>query len=137
MSQAYHHEVHGLHQFFEDWFCGRVEDSDQAFQRCVAALDPGFVLINPDGDCTSRDDLLDRLRAAHGQYRDTYFRIRIDQLAARNVADDVCLVTYQEWQETDGFWTARWSTALLREEPSAPNGLAWMHVHETWMPDQA
>lgn len=133
MSQACLGEVAGLHQFFEEWFCGRVENSPQAFKRCASVLDPGFVLINPDGETTARDDLLERLRGAHGQYAGTYFRIRIDRLTTRPVAEGVCVVTYQEWQETDGFWTARQSTAVLREQAGTPNGLAWVHVHETWM----
>ena len=34
----------------------------------------------------------------------------------------------------DGTITGRVSTAVFRERADTPNGLAWLHVHETWLP---
>lgn len=133
MSRSCHDEVLAMHKFFEDWFAGRAADDAAAFARCADALAPDFRLINPDGERTGRDDLLARIRDAHGQYHETYFHIRIDEFEQRDLADGLHLVTYQEWQETDGFWTARWTTALLRDHDPAPHGVQWMHVHETWV----
>jgi hypothetical protein len=50
---------------------------------------------------------------------------------------DILLVTYEEWQQSGDQTTARLSTALFRDKPDAPNGLEWLHVHETWLPDRA
>jgi hypothetical protein len=50
---------------------------------------------------------------------------------------DRCLCTYEEWQTDrhgDGVETGRLSTVLFREAPDAPGGVAWLHVHETWLP---
>ena len=135
MSRSCREEVLALHKFFEDWFAGRAADDDAAFARCADALAPGFRLVNPDGELTERDDLLTRIRGAHAQYHDTYFHIRIEEIEQRDLADDLYLVTYQEWQETDGFWTARWTTALMRDSDDAP-GVQWLHVHETWITEE-
>lgn len=132
-AEACQREVLGLHQFFEDWFAGRLDAGPSSFARCSSVLAPEFTLINPDGERTDCADLLERLEGAHGHASQTYFHIRIADVASRRLADGLWLVTYQEWQETDGFITARWSTAILREAPATENGLVWLHVQETWI----
>jgi hypothetical protein len=136
MAQACREEVLALHKFLEGWYAGRAAADDATFARCADALAPEFRLINPDGELTERDDLLARIRGAHAQYHDTYFHIRIEEVEQRDLADGLCHVTYQEWQETDGFWTARWTTALMRACDDAPGGVQWLHVHETWITDE-
>ena len=130
-------EILELHQFFEDWFAGRLEPSATAFERCRRVLPPDFTLINPDGVRTDQPELLERLQSAHGSARDTYFHIRIDEVSSRPLGADLHLVTYQEWQDTDEFVTARWSTAIMKEDAEAPNGLVWLHVQETWIATDA
>ncbi len=132
-ADACQREVLGLHQFFEDWFAGRIDAGPDSFARCTNVLAPEFTLINPDGERTDRPDLLERLQAAHGHAGHTYFHIRIADVESRRLADGLWLVTYQEWQETDGFITARWSSAILREATGPDNGLTWVHVQETWI----
>ena len=48
------------------------------------------------------------------------------------IIDELALATYEEWQEIDGKINARLSTVLLRAKADAPNGVEWLHVHETW-----
>ena len=50
---------------------------------------------------------------------------------------------YEEWQYSKYSTTARISTAILKEthqkaddDDSDNNGLEWVHVHETWMPEE-
>ncbi|MFX0092506.1 MAG: hypothetical protein ACFFBD_12150 [Candidatus Hodarchaeota archaeon] len=45
------------------------------------------------------------------------------------------MTTYEEWQEIDGQTIARLSTALFRKCFDAPNGVEWLHAHETWLQD--
>ena len=35
----------------------------------------------------------------------------------------------------DDVETARLSTVSFRQQPNCFNGLEWVHVHETWLPD--
>ncbi|MEM7309582.1 MAG: DUF4440 domain-containing protein [Planctomycetota bacterium] len=129
-------EIVDLHRFFHDWFAGRLDDTDQAYARFADALAPAFRLTSPRGDTAEREALLAGLRRAHGAVAK---EVEVDAVAARPVADGLWLVTYREWQRDPGApgepWTGRASSALLREDPAAPGGFLWEHVHETWLPE--
>jgi hypothetical protein len=45
------------------------------------------------------------------------------------------LATYEEWQVIEGETRGRLSTALFRNREGTPNGIEWVHLHETWMSD--
>jgi hypothetical protein len=46
------------------------------------------------------------------------------------------VATYEEWQRhADETVTGRLSTVIFRDQLSTSNGLAWVHVHETWLPE--
>jgi hypothetical protein len=131
-------EIHRLHVFFVDWLSGALADSDQVFARCAGALAEGFVLIGPHGQATGRAALVARLEGAHGVHGDADppFAIRIDKPKLLRQWEDHALLTYEEWQDgasgTQGA-TGRISTALFGRDNSAPNGVAWLHLHETWI----
>ena len=130
MEQACRDEVVELHQFFEDWFTGRLADTDQAFERCEQALAKSFVLISPRGVTDTCAQLLPSIRAAHG--RRPEMRIWIEDLACRQLSDTMMLVTYREWQDDAGQVTGRLSSAIMERRESAPRGVVWLHLHETW-----
>lgn len=46
---------------------------------------------------------------------------------------DIALVTYEESQSRDGDKRVLFSSALFRDKEGTPNGLEWLHVHETWL----
>ena len=125
-------EVDDLHSFFVAWMGGEAEAD---FARCEAALGPGFQIVEPDGTVIDRDPLLGALASAKGKHRDAErpFDIRIENSRARTVSDTLCLVTYVERQTVRGRETARRSTALFRKRAGGPNGVEWLHVHETWI----
>lgn len=124
-------EVVALHEFFTDWFCGRLPATDDAFARCERALGSGFQLISPRGVVDERAPLLEGIRAAHGRRRD--FRIWIEDFAWRSLRPgQLGLATYVEWQEADGATSSRISTATMAADADAPGAAVWLHVHETW-----
>jgi hypothetical protein len=80
------------------------------------------------------DRLLAQLRAAHGSRPG--WRIWIERPALRFREAGLAAATYEEWQRSaDGAVTGRLSTVVFRALPGTPNGLAWLHVHETWLPE--
>jgi len=125
-------EVDDLHRFFVAWLGG---DAAAEFARCEAALGPEFQIVEPDGTIVERDPLLRALGSARGRHDDPDrpFSIRIEDAAARGVSGALCLVTYVERQIVRGRPTARRSSALFRDAPDRPNGVEWLHVHETWL----
>lgn len=129
-------EVEALHAFFEAWFVGQVGDDDASFARLGHSLAEDFTMITPDGAAIGRAQVLEGLRAMHGAHAGGTppFRIEIRQARARPLGAHACLVTYEEWQTLEGAGNRRASTAVLARRAKAPDGLSWLHVHETWLP---
>ena len=124
-------EIKELHDFFQAWLEGSLPPTDAAFARFAQATAAGFTLIGPDGSVTRRDETAAWIRAAHGTRRG--FKLWTDEHTLRAAGEDWALCTYREWQTRDGATTVRISTALLVADSTAPAGLSWVHVHETWM----
>ncbi|WP_435129511.1 hypothetical protein [Halobaculum sp. D14] len=127
-------EVEALHDFIEDWFAGRLPET--AFDHPEAALADDFRLITPRSERRDKDSVLSTLRSAHASKSGSVppFEISIERLTVRDDGDDHCLLTYEEWQRDDGDRTGRRSTALFRPAEAAPNGVEWVHLHESWIP---
>ncbi|NHZ73788.1 MAG: hypothetical protein GWP16_04900 [Nitrospirae bacterium] len=137
MEQRCEDEVVQLHGFFQDWFNGTLPPTEDEFRRFSSVMAEGFVIISPSGELTERDELLERLRDAHGIWREMNRpgRIWIESLQVRHQVGDQVLVLYEEWQEIEGEPRGRLSTALFRRREGTPNGVEWMHVHEVWLPE--
>ncbi len=133
---AQHHlaiqEVIDLHAFFEAWLGGDLPETDAEFARFVVATNANFMLIAPDGRIMDSDAVSTWIRGAHGTRPG--FRLWTTDHRIVYTTHDCALVSYLEWQERDAVTTCRISSALFIPEPAAPNGYAWLHVHETWIP---
>lgn len=132
MTGVYQREIEGLHRFFVAWFRGELARTPEIFARFTAATAPGFTLISPDGGLIDRAAAIDWIENAHGSRTD--FDIWIEDFRLHQQHDKIAVVTYEEWQRTETGVTARLSTALFAHDGLAPNGVVWLHVHETWLP---
>jgi len=133
MTDIYTNEIRELHQFFEDWFSAKLDKTRDVFSRFTNTVAEEFALISPGGTLTKREPLLKSLYAAHNTRHN--FRIWIENVQVRYQTGDIALVIYEEWQEVGGETTARQSSALFKSQSNTPNGIAWLHVHETWLPE--
>lgn len=125
-------EIVDLHAFFEQWLGGALPATDAAYARLTDTMDPAFAIVTPAGALVERAVLVPQLRAAHGSRPG--WRIWIERPALRFQRGELTGATYEEWQHrADGVVTARLSTVVLRAQAGTPNGLAWLHVHETWL----
>ena len=132
-------EIIELHRFFEDWFGGYCDDSDQVFaERLLDRMHEDFSIVLPGGIMLDGAGFLPEFRKLYGS--NPGFHISIREVRQQpSVTDSVYTVTYQEWQrnamqsipENNG----RLSSAILLTDEQAPNGFKWFHVHETWLPD--
>ena len=130
-------EVRGFHAFLRDWLAGAVPRSAATFARFSGAMDAGVEVIGPRGTVTGRGALVSEFEGLHGELGTDAFEIWIENFRCRWAAGDHALVTYEEWHRREGAESARLSSALFRREAAAPSGVAWMHVHETWLPGLA
>lgn len=118
------------------WYAAELPDDDEHFARLAGALAPSFHIITPGGRIIARPTLLEALRQAHGSHADTAngFDIDIRDVQLRFEQDGLTLATYEEWQQAgDNPSRGRLSTVLFAHDAAAPNGLRWLHVHETWL----
>ncbi len=136
MDDACKKEVIELHRFFQDWNQGKLAKTEDQFRRFSGAVASDFEIVSPGGGSMSKTEILGRVREGHGSSQGTDFRIWIENFSSRPIGDGLLLVTYEEWQSQDGKDIGRVSTAVFRREPGAPNGVVWLHVHETWLPDK-
>lgn len=124
-AAAFEREVRQLHEFFERWYAG---DCDRSDIGRLEVLDESFIMIGPDGRSLSVDDVKAMVESAYGRNR---MRIEIRNVT---VASGGTYGTYEEWQTVGGSTSGRISTAMMADDPDAPNGLRWMHLHETRLP---
>ena len=135
MESRCRREVLELHAFFDGWFNGTLEATDESFARFESVMADTFVLLTPEGRIAERPALIQGIRDAHGRWEghDPASRTWIDKVRLHREEGDVAIVTYEEWQEIAGKTDARLSTVVFRQQEGAPNGLEWLHVHETWL----
>lgn len=119
-------EVDEFHRFVERWFAGTIDDP----RRLEASLAPDFHIVTPQGTIRTRDGLVEDVVGTHAAYADVEFEITIGAFEPRDVTDDRCLATYEERRSIDDRHETRVATALFRRA-DAPNGVEWVHVHET------
>ena len=124
-------EIIQLHQFFQDWYNNKLAPTHQNFSRCSDVLAPEFSIIFPGGEMIDCQPLLDGLCNAHNSREG--MRIWIKNVQIHHHIGEMILATYEEWQEIEGQVTARLSSVLFQEAQSTPNGIQWLHVHETWI----
>lgn len=131
-------EIIQLHAFFEDWFRGNCNDSDRVFKnRLLSRMDIDFYIVLPNGECFYGEQFWPEMRTAHGS--NPKFQISLRNFARKlQIGQKTFVANYEEWQknsvESKPENNGRVSTAIFVEDKSAPNGVKWVHVHETWLP---
>ena len=123
-------EIYGLHVFFERWFTGDLPGEKDVFARLSSALADDFRYILPAGRLLQRTEVLDGLFKAHGARREARIEIR-NLLFPAAPEGELALVFFEEHQWLDGAYDPRYNTALMRRKPAAPEGVEWLHLHET------
>ncbi len=121
-------EVEELHAFFEAYFLGAVSSHD----RVEVALASSYTMIGPDGRLSTRSEIVDMIVAGHA-HTDS---LSIETSEHRLVADrgEVLVGTYVETHHLADRRNDRRTTAVFLRDPSAPNGVRWLHAQETWLP---
>lgn len=124
-------EIVSLHRFFVEWY-DKATAADADFNLFERAMGADMQMIPPSGVVLDRQAVVGYVRSNRGAF-DGDFAIGIADIRPAWEAGGAILVTYIERQERAGVKTARRATALFTESSSAPNGVEWRHLHETWM----
>lgn len=123
-------EVIDLHRFFNAWFNGTVPKTGAQFDR-VRRVWPGLLtMIAPDNSVRAAAQLLDATYAQHGAFPGLSIRIENLRISAPE-GSGVAVARYEEWHVDEHETDVRLCSATLVESGSAPNGVRWLHIHES------
>ena len=133
-------EVVDLHAFFVDWIGTSGRDRGLDPGRMTGVFADDFHIVGPSGGRFDRVAAIEWLmhgRASRGTAAEP-FTMWIEDVAAAAVAPGAVLVSYVECQDGDFLDgnqgpSRRRASAILVDRPGTPNGVAWLHVHETWI----
>ena len=124
-------EVLDFHRFFEAWYDTATTDSID-FGRCERTFGQVFHMIPPTGRMFNRAETIELIRANRASFHGD-FTIEISDIRASFETDDIIVLTYIEAQSRGGKYSRRQASALFTASSSAPNGVEWQHLHETWL----
>ncbi|ENN88207.1 hypothetical protein RHSP_40368 [Rhizobium freirei PRF 81] len=124
-------EVFDFHRFFEGWYNAATADSID-FGRCERAFGRAFHMIPPTGRVFDRAETIELIRANRATFQGN-FTIEISDIRAGYETADTIVLTYIEAQSRAGKYSRRQASALFTASSSAPNGVEWQHLHETWL----
>lgn len=125
-------EIRQLHEFFAGWYTGELADTDENFARLTDVLADDFQLITGGGFTVDRDMMVGMMRGEHGSRPD--MEMHVDEPRLRLHEGGLILFTYREHGSSAGRSKSTLITVLMREVPEAPNGVQWVHLHETELP---
>ena len=99
----------------------------------MVRLDNGFTIIMPSGASLDHKTLVSSMRGSYG--KKPGFRIEIRNVRLLKTTESIAVAQYEEWQhnkqESPGVGSGRISTVIF----SLGDKLQWLHVHETWLPE--
>ncbi len=132
-------EVEEFHRILVAWFTGAVPRTEDAYAGISGVLSDDFALVSPRGGLAEGKGLIAGMESAHGAHSGAAkdFSIRIENCVARFAGDNLCVATYEAWEQLSGVTTARLCTCVFRRNPHMRHGLEWVHLHETWLKDHA
>lgn len=132
----WHAEIVDLHACFQAWLDGTTPSAEPPYARMAATIAPEFLLITTGGERVTGAELSAQVAAGHATRPG--WRMWSERVELRLAQGGLVVVAYEEWhRQADGALSGRACSAVFREQPAAPNGLAWVLVHETMLPAEA
>lgn len=126
-NQLISNEIEGLHNFFQQFFTGEIQQD--TISRFSLVLEDDFSLITPSGQLITRENILAMVKQSYDSRKN--MRIWTNDIVTRSLSNNLYVTTYQELQEIEnGTKTVRLSTAIFRIDEAK---VTWIHVHETWV----
>ncbi|MEV4164750.1 hypothetical protein [Nonomuraea dietziae] len=127
LADACRAEIVRHHRVIEDWLTGRGARAD--LPAFADAHTPAFTLITPDGEALPLPRVLAMIEAAYGAVPTLAISIRDVTVVAS--AESFVVATYEEHHGGQNA-SVRRATVVLVRDTTAPHGLRWTHLHETW-----
>jgi len=120
-------EIVELHDFFQAYFLAETDSTG----RFEAVLEADFTMIGPDGGVSDRGQVIDAVRAGHGHTASLAIVTSDHRLLAERPG--LIVARYIETHHLSSRSNHRITTVVFTARPELPNGVAWLHAHETWL----
>lgn len=122
-------EVVNLHRFFQDWFSGKVENSQKLFNSNVRDhFDAAFEFVTKSGAHFNKTKTVAMLKNAYGY--DPKFKIKVSLKSLRKVEKYTYLVVFEERQIDEGKKNRRLSVAVIWHDRKRGTP-KWLHCQES------
>ncbi len=118
-------EIDELHAWFEAYFLALESSTD----RMEVALASGFTMTDPSGATSSRQEVIATVVAGHGHAESLVIETSDHRLI--HAGDEVIVAGYTETHHLRDRRNDRRTTVVFVADSQGPNGLRWLHAHET------
>ena len=125
-------EITELHQFFESWYRGNIENTERTFSGLADVLAAEFAFVTPDGHVVERQQLLDLMRSEYATKPE--IKIWIANCRLRFSDQNVFIAIYEEHGIDKNRKRVSLITAVLQKNQQQVNGLEWVHISEVHIP---
>lgn len=131
--------IHDIHDFFTAWVGGRCPGDAENFRKnALDRISDDLVAIFPAGRSFGKKDFEGYMASIYGSNPE--FRIQIRNIRISHLGEHMAVVNYEEWQrnakDSDQPNNGRVTTMVVGERPK-DGGVEILHVHETWLPEEA
>ncbi|XP_022150700.1 sucrose-phosphatase 1-like [Momordica charantia] len=137
-------EVVKFYVLYERWRRGEVEKSELYLEYLKSIFDAGGIVVDPCGVERGMEECIDAMRGLYGDNKkgkEMPFRSWIDRLSSTQIATDSWLLRFHKWESSSSSsprnpFLGSLTTVLMT---SQSQGLIWnwMHVHHTWLDQDA
>ncbi|CAM6100642.1 unnamed protein product [Calypogeia fissa] len=118
--------------YLEKWLRGQVDTSDSGFWRLIHTMDEKSSLVFAHGTEGNAHLTIDGLRSLHGAV--PQFVIWVDRVRVKKLSEGAWSVIFDKWERpTPEELHCKIISSVLVSQAGTPNGLKWVHIHETWL----
>ncbi|KAL2610006.1 hypothetical protein R1flu_028579 [Riccia fluitans] len=115
------------------WVNGDCPNTDAAHNRILSVMAEDATMVYPWGEERILRKSVITYKDKYGLKKNAKVQVWMDGMKVQKLADDIFLVTWQNWQQLTNGENRKgyFATAILRTKLGNPNGLEWVRVHET------
>ncbi|KAL8114794.1 sucrose-phosphatase 1-like isoform X3 [Apium graveolens] len=127
------HEIVMFYLFYEKWRKAEVEKTEQSLHKLKSLCHSMAIFVHPSGVKRPLKHSIDDVVMLHGDKKGKPFSVWVDQVYSAEIASNTWLVKFYKWELCDEEKYCCLTTVLLSLKTEEPDGLMWLHMHQTWL----
>ncbi|KAJ4720516.1 Sucrose-phosphatase [Melia azedarach] len=127
------HQVVKFYLFYERWRRAEVEMSEHHIESLRLLFYALGITVHPSGIERSMRQCIDLIEKMYGDKQGKKYQVWVDRVSSAQIGSDAWLVKFDKWESSGDEWQCCLTTVLMSSQATAPDGLKWMHMHQTWL----